>query len=155
MPSTSPRSLPFRRVVRAHGVRLAVVFLLGTTGCGGSGPYSGTLYPVKGQVLLADGKPLTGGSVQFIPKRGGLPASGKIESDGTFTLKSLKTREGAAPGEYKVRIEPSSELLVKKGRKAQRLPFASKYREYDGETGLTATIPAEPTQLEPFRLDLE
>ncbi len=33
--------------------------------------------------------------------------------------------------------------------------FASKYREYDGETGLTATIPAEPTQLEPFRLDLE
>jgi hypothetical protein len=132
---------------------LAVLFLLGLAGCGGPGPYSGTLYPVKGQVLLADGKPLTGGMVHFIPKQGGLPASGKIEVDGTFSLKSLKTREGAAPGEYKVRIEPSAELLVKKGRATMKLPFASKYREYDGNTGLRATIKAGETQLEPFRLE--
>jgi len=104
-------------------------------------------------VLLADGKPLTGGFVQFIPKEGGLPASGKIESDGTFSLTSHKTRAGAAPGVYRIRIEPSPELLTKKGRASQKLPFASKYREYDGETGLTATIVAEPTQLEPFRLE--
>jgi hypothetical protein len=136
-------------------VRFALLFLLGLAGCGGPGPYSGTLYPVKGQVLLADGKPLTGGSVQFIPKQRGLPASGRIESDGTFSLKSLKTGEGAAPGEYKIRIEPSSELLAKKGRTAQKLPFASKYREYDGNTGLTTTIKAEATQLEPFRLELK
>ncbi len=94
-------------------------------------------------------KPLTGGSVQFIPKQGGLPAVGIIGEDGTFSLNS-KTREGAAPGEYKVRIEPSSELLRKKGRAAQKLPFASNYREFDGNTGLTATIRAEATQLEPF-----
>jgi hypothetical protein len=81
-----------------------------------------------------------------------LPASGTIDADGTFSLKS-KTREGAAPGEYKVRIEPSAELLAKKGKAAPKLPFASRYREYDGETGLTATIKAEATQLEPFRLD--
>ena len=31
--------------------------------------------------------------MQFIPKNGGLPASGKIEEDGTFSLKS-KTGEG-------------------------------------------------------------
>jgi hypothetical protein len=73
--------------------------------------------------------------------------------DGTFSLTSLKSREGAAPGEYKIRIEPSSHLLVKRGRKAQELPFDSKYREYDGNTGLTATIKAEPTQLDPFRLE--
>jgi hypothetical protein len=126
--------------------------LLGLSGCGGPGPYTGSLYPVKGQVLLADAKPLTGGTVHFIPKQRGLPASGKIEADGTFSLKS-KTREGAAPGEYKVRIEPSSEFLVKKGRATPKLPFAAKYREYDGNTGLTATIKAGKTQLEPFRLD--
>jgi hypothetical protein len=68
-------------------------------------------------------------------------------------LKALKTRQGAAPGEYKVRIEPSPEMLAKKGRAAKKLPFSRKYRDYDGETGLTATIKAEPTQLEPFRLD--
>ena len=137
------------------GMHLActtALWLLSLAGCGRDGPYSGSLYPVKGQVLLADGKPLTSGTVQFIPKEGGLPASGKIAQDGTFSLKS-KTREGAAPGEYKVRIEPGSELLAKKGRSAPKLPFAAKYREYDGETGLTATIRAQPTELEPFRLD--
>jgi hypothetical protein len=128
------------------------VSLLGLAGCGGPGPYTGSLYPIKGRVLLADGTPLTGGTVQFIPARGGLPASGRIDADGTFSLKS-KSREGAAPGEYKVRIEPSAELLARKGKTGPKLPFASKYREYDGNTGLTATINAGATQLEPFRLE--
>jgi len=52
-----------------------------------------------------------------------------------------------------VRVEPSSEYLVKKGRTTKKLPFAAKYRDYDGETGLTATIKAEPTELPPFKLD--
>jgi hypothetical protein len=121
-------------------------------GCGGPGPYTGALYPVKGQVLLADGEPLSGGSVQFIPSRGGLPATGKIGPDGVFSLRS-KDREGAAPGEYKVRIEPPSQLLARKGKAAAKLPFAARYREYDGETGLTATIEAASTELPPFRLD--
>jgi hypothetical protein len=154
MPSATPHLSPLSPVFPRPAVSFAALFLLSLTSCDGPGPYSGTLYPVKGQVLLADGKPLTGGSVQFIPKQGGLPATGKIETDGTFSLTS-KTRDGAAPGEYKIRIEPSSELRVKKGRAAQKLPFASKYREYDGNTGLTATIKAEPTQLEPFRLEPE
>ncbi len=140
------------RVVPAFVAYFTALSLVGLAGCGGSGPYTGSLYPAKGQVLLADGTPLTSGAVQFIPTRGGLPASGKIEADGTFSLKS-KTREGAAPGEYKVRIEPGAELLAKKGRATPKLPFASRYREYDGETGLTATIKAVATQLEPFRLD--
>lgn len=141
------------RVARTSAVLFAAMSVLGPAGCGGPGPYRGPLYPVKGRVLLADGRPLTGGTIQFIPSRGGRPASGKIEADGTFSLRS-KAREGAAPGEYKVRIEPSREMLSTKGRRAApRLPFAPKYREYDGETGLTATIPAEATELEPFRLD--
>lgn len=131
---------------------LLLAYLLGLIGCGGPGPYSVALYPVNGQVLLADGKPLSGGSVQFIPMEGGLPASGVIRPDGTFSLKSLKTRQGAAPGQYKVRIEPSAELRVKKGKTKKKLPFAPKYSEYDGETGLTATIKSAATQLEPFRL---
>ncbi len=133
-------------------VRFALLAVLAFSGCGGSGPYSGTLYPTTGQVLLADGKPLNGGSVQFIPKQGGLPATGKIGPDGTFSLMT-KAREGAVPGEYKVRIEPSSELLTKKGGAGKKLPFAAKYRDYDGDTGLTATINAGATQLKAFLLD--
>ena len=121
-------------------------------GCGGSGLYSGKLYPATGQVLLADGQPLTGGSVRFIPKYTGPPATGKIGVDGTFSL-TTKTREGAAPGEYKVRIEPSPEMLSKKGWAVKKLPFAAKYRNYEGDTGLTATIDPRPTRLEPFRLE--
>jgi hypothetical protein len=140
------------RVVLASVASWAALSLLALAGCGGPHPYAGSLYPVKGRVLLADGAPLTGGAVQFIPTRGGLPASGKIAADGTFSLKS-KSRDGAAPGEYKVRIEPSAELLARKGRTAPNLPFAAKYREYDGDTGLTATINVGETRLEPFRLE--
>ncbi|WP_165227374.1 carboxypeptidase-like regulatory domain-containing protein [Aquisphaera insulae] len=132
---------------------LALVLpLFALAGCGAEGPYSGTLYPVTGRVLLADGKPLSGGSVQFIPAEGGLPAAGDVDQDGHFTLKTFRTREGAAPGKYKVRVEPSSEFLARKG-KNPKLPFAARYREYDGETGLTATVRSGPTELEPFRLE--
>jgi hypothetical protein len=153
MPFANPRSFTQSRMVLRPARRLGLLFVLGLAGCWAPGPYAGTLYPVKGRVLLADGNPLNGGSVRFIPEVGGLPASGKIEMDGSFSLTSPRDRAGAAPGEYKIRIEPNPELLVKKGRKDQKLPFASKYREYDGNTGLTATIKAEPTELEPFRLE--
>ena len=140
-------------VTRLEWVGFVALIMLASAGCGGPGPYSGSLYPVGGRVILADGTPLAGGSVQFIPKQGGLPASGKIGEDGGFSLTSIKNREGAAPGEYKVRIEPSPELLTKTAKARKKLPFASKYRDLDGETGLTATIHAKAVTLEPFRLD--
>jgi hypothetical protein len=153
MPAPIPQFALQRHPLRAIALIFGIWTSFALTGCGGEGPYTGSLYPVKGQVLLADGQPLTGGTIQFIPKLGGLRASGTIESDGTFSLKSIGSREGAAPGEYKVRIEPSSNMLAKKARKSPKLPFATKYRELEGNTGLTATIKAEPMQLEPFRLE--
>lgn len=140
---------------RRHSVVLVAVLgiLVGFGGCG-SGAYRGPVYPVKGKVLLASGKPLTSGAVQFIPESGGMLASGKIGPDGTFSLVSLDKREGAAPGPYKVRIEPSLEMTAPRGKSARTpLPFATKYTDDDGETGLTATVKTEPTELEPFRLD--
>src|SRR5271156_2155120 len=142
---------------RMFAASTALVILLTFAGCGGggpffgvvfpggggSGPFSGTPSPVAGQVLLADGKPLAGGSVHFIPKLSGLPATGKIGPDGTFSL-TTKTHEGAAPGAYKVRIEPSAEMGPKKGGGVKKLPFATKYRNYEGDTGLTATVEAGP-----------
>lgn len=128
----------------------SIAFML--AGCGDTGPYSGKLYPTTGRVILADGRPLTDGSVRFIPKGTGLPATGKLGPDGSFSL-TTKMGEGAAPGEYRVRIDPSPEMLSKKGGSGQKLPYAAKYRNYEGDTGLTATIASAPTQLEPFRLE--
>jgi hypothetical protein len=58
--------------------------------------------PVKGKVLFRDA-PLKSGSVMFQPE-GGIPASGKIQSDGTFTLSTYDVGDGATVGKNKVRV---------------------------------------------------
>lgn len=124
-------------------------------GCGATdgGIQKQTVYPVKGSVVLSDGKPLAGGKIYFVPKDGVVAAEGKVESDGTFTLATGGSGEGAPPGSYKIRLEPAdaSALAGKKVASSKALPFPSKYLDEDG-SGLTATVKAEPNQLEPFRL---
>jgi len=125
--------------------------MLSLGGCGDPSTAAGPLYPVKGKVLLADGKPLTTGRVEFLPVKGGMPAAGDIGSDGSFSLKTGDGREGAPAGDYRVRIEPKT-LAAKKQGKPASFPFPAKYVDEDGYTGLTATVLAEPTTLEPFKL---
>ncbi len=81
-----------------------------------------------------------------------MTSEGKIGSDGTFTLETGGSGEGAPPGDYKVRIDPDdpSYLAGKKPAK-KKLPFSSKYLDEDS-SGLVATVKAEPNQLEPFKL---
>lgn len=112
-----------------------------------------TVYPVKGSVVLADGKPLAGGKIYFVPKDGAVTAEGTLGSDGTFTLETGGSGEGAPAGNYKIRLQPAdaSALAGKKVASGKALPFPSKYLDEDG-SGLTATVKAEPNQLEPFRL---
>ena len=103
---------------------------------------SPTSYPVKGKVLLPDGKPLTSGRIMFVSNASGLTFGGTIGADGTYALKS-DAREGAPEGNYKVRIEiDETSLPQAKGRKGQRsaqLPFDNKYTDKDASQ-LTATV---------------
>lgn len=113
-----------------------------------------TVYPVKGRIVLADGRPLSGGRVVFVSTSQLVSASGSIGPDGSFALASGGSGEGAPPGEYKVRIEPDTAALARTshrrtGRSA--LPFATRYTDEDSST-LVATVRAEPNDLEPFRL---
>ena len=130
-------------------------FLVFLSGCGAEdgAVKQVTVYPVKGSVALADGKPLKGGKVYFVPKDGALTSEGKIGPDGTFTLETGGSGAGAPAGEYKVRVEPEDTSLLagKKAAKGKTLPFATKYLDEDSST-LTATVKADPNQLEPFRL---
>jgi hypothetical protein len=129
-----------------------VVLWAGITGCQQSNALPVLqVYEVKGKVLLPDGKPLGGGWIYFVPK-GDLPItpSGVIQSDGTFSLVTGGSGEGAPPGDYKIRVEaPQFQQADRKSRKKPLFPV--KYNDEDS-SGLVVTVRAESNQLEPIRL---
>jgi hypothetical protein len=150
--SSALRPNPVLRTAGCLGVlSLSILFV---AGCGGSSeaPTGLTLYPVKGKVLLEDGKPLTAGRVVFVATNGNIAPNGPIGAGGEFTLSSGSAGEGAPAGEYKVRIEPEitggGQAKAKKGAK---LPFGMHYTDEDS-SGLKATVKPEPNDLPPFKL---
>jgi len=52
-----------------------------------------------------DGKPLSSGSVMFVPERG-RGAVAKIQADGTFQLGTYGDTDGAIVGRHKVAVYP-------------------------------------------------
>jgi hypothetical protein len=91
--------LPFTSY-RARDLALCVAALLATAiaGCGGNGKAS-----VTGTVV-ADGKPVTEGTLIFAPVEGttASPATGPIRPDGTFVLGTAAAADGAAIGRHQV-----------------------------------------------------
>jgi hypothetical protein len=131
-------------------VGLTVILWLGQAGCGKSDSLpSLQVYEVKGKVLLPDGKPLSGGWIYFVSK-GDLPVtpSGQISSDGTFSLVTGGSGEGAPAGDYKIRVEAPQ---LPTGPKAKKPAFPFKYTDEDS-SGLVLTVRAEPNHLDPIRL---
>jgi hypothetical protein len=136
-------------------VRIACLWLVAAVGmtvagCGQGSFRSGPDYPVKGKVLLADGKPLRSGRVIFVSSETALSYLGPIGDDGGFELKQ-GDRVGAPAGNYKVRIEINETGLPKGRGKSSNLPFPAKYRDEDGSK-LTATVKAEPENPFEFKL---
>jgi Carboxypeptidase regulatory-like domain len=111
----------------------ALVALLAAclVGCGErSNPSVGTTYPLKGKVMLPDGKPLPKVRVVFT---GPVSNSAVTESDGTF---ALPENSGLPAGDYKVHLE----ITESKGsNKKAVLPFPGRYSDEDA-SGLNATV---------------
>jgi hypothetical protein len=132
------------------------LILLGFGGCGDPNAVTQLkIYPVKGKVLLADGKSLTGGRVVFMLPEKGLEFEGSIESDGSFRIKGSQG-EGAPEGTYKVRIapdwtKPGDNAARAARRKSADLPFPAMYGD-ETTSGLTATVKSGDNTLEPFKL---
>jgi hypothetical protein len=125
---------------------ISLVLLIGLAGCQGSA--SLPVYAVSGKVLLANGKPLREGRVTFVSADAQRPeVSGEIKPDGSYALTSRSPGDGAAPGTYKVRIEPAGRT----NPRTRKPVFPVKYVDEDS-SGLVVTVRAEPTQLEPFTL---
>ncbi len=144
------------RGIRGKVLWAGAAVLACLTGCGdgSSAPGNATVYEVKGKILLPGGKPLSGGHVYFVPRDGALTPEAPIGPDGTFTLVSGPSGEGAPAGEYKIRIEPSDPSLFATTRPSNRrktVPFSAKYLDEDS-SGLKVAVKAEPNRLEPIIL---
>lgn len=121
---------------------LVVIFgSIGLTGCGGP-----TLVPVEGKVLYK-GQPLTFGSVWFQPKSG-QPATGVIQSDGTFSLETRGFGPGAVVGTHRVRVtcfesqRPQSQGSASDEMMVGQSLIPRKYTNID-TSGLVQEIPPE------------
>jgi hypothetical protein len=129
---------------------LLVAGWLGLAGCQQADSLpSLKVYEVDGKVLLADGKPLTSGWVYFVPKGDlTITPSGQIAPDGSFSLVTGGSGEGAPPGEYKIRIESPEFPAAEKSKKSR---YPVKYTDEDS-SGLVITVRPEANQLKPFQL---
>lgn len=85
------------------------------SGCSGSGGLETA--PVKGNVTY-NGKPLTYGRVSFRPEAGS-PATGEIQSDGSFTLSTYHNGDGAIVGKHLVLITATE---IDAGKNAEQDP---------------------------------
>lgn len=120
---------------------MAAAFAVSVAGCGNANDplSSAKLYPVKGKVVLPDGKPLTSGSVVFAATKTTVTSAATIESDGSFTFKGASS-DGLPEGDYKIRIEAGSTAGGKS--KGGGLPFADQFLDED-KSGLTATVTSD------------
>jgi hypothetical protein len=139
--------------MRSRRVFLASLGLLvlSLTSCGKSDGRQRT-FPVSGKVLV-NGNPLEHATIVFHPIGATGPEvikpRGKVAADGAFTLTSYDGNDGAPAGDYQVTIE----LWLSTGRgdegPTSRLP--AKFARPES-SGLTATVNAGPTELQPFNL---
>lgn len=79
---------------------LICVVLLSTYGCGDGHPKRSI---VTGTVTY-NGKPLSIGSLVFIPVGGGPSAQGKIDRNGFYEMGTYEEDDGVIPGNYKIMI---------------------------------------------------
>jgi hypothetical protein len=86
--------------IRKGGAVLAAALALGlAAGCGGGDRLK--TYTVTGKVTYK-GKAVPNGTINFIPDGPGPSATGELQKDGTFTLKTYTAGDGAVAGKHKV-----------------------------------------------------
>lgn len=91
----------------AVGFMLAAVALSSVSGCSGEAGDRLPVYPVSGTVTQ-NGEPVADAQVAFVPVGEGKAATGNTASDGTYELTTYTAGDGAAAGEYKVKITKMS-----------------------------------------------
>jgi hypothetical protein len=133
----------FMRVFSSKLITLATLLLGTCWGCGPGSRALPSLLPVKGSVTYK-GQPVTKGVIRFEPDDYGRPATGQLQSDGTFVLSTLKEGDGVVAGHHRIAISDLEKSLAK--NRALR-----KYGS-PNTSGLTADVSQEKTE---FTFDLK
>jgi hypothetical protein len=133
------------RLHRVHLFALASLVLVPCWGCGasGGGGAVASLVPVKGKVTYK-GRPLTNGIVRFAPEGFGRPATGRLQSDGSFALGTNKEGDGVVAGAHLVTVGGFDKALAS-DRTLKKYGTAR-------SSGLTAEVDAEHSE---FNFDLK
>jgi len=129
-----------------------LIFAILLAGCARSGTMT-----VEGVVLL-DGKPVVGATVQFVPQGKGHDATGQTDNAGAFAMSTFKPRDGVLAGSYKVVISPAvgaadtapygsaddamSAAAKAPPKKAPTAGFPQQYTRLD-QTPLTQDVPVK------------
>lgn len=118
----------------------ALCGLLSVAGCGSD---QLPTVPAGGRVTMEGGDAVKLGTIEFESIEHGVTASGTIQQDGSFTLGTYETADGAVAGEHRVII---MQMLINDGRvdhtKDHGKPVDPRYANY-GTSNLTATIGEE------------
>lgn len=97
-------NLPLSHACLSYSSRTVLSFvcvvLLSTYGCGDGHPKRSI---VTGTVTY-NGKPLSIGSLVFVPVGGGPSAQGKIDRNGFYEMGTFDDDDGVIPGNYKIMI---------------------------------------------------
>jgi hypothetical protein len=114
------------------------------------------LVPVTGQVVV-DGKPAVGAAIVFHPVDGGNGTHplGQVDSNGDFQLTTIRSGDGAAPGEYKVTLTWYVSAPRKKSLEGEESParnlIPDRYARSE-TTPLSATVRIEDNN--PIRIEI-
>lgn len=146
---------------RRATVWLSACIVAGVTGCGKPGPQ---VHYVEGVVVL-DGTPVADATVVFVPKASdGLVATGRTNTDGRFTLTSVrggKPNGGALLGDYDVTFSKADYDLKGTGKTRDDdmdgvpLMYLIPQRYGDaGTSGLKATVNQGQNVGPEFRFEL-
>jgi hypothetical protein len=130
----------------------AVLILTGSTlvaGCGGgSAPPAAPMHPVKGKVVPPKTGSIAGAKIVFVPNGdgdGAREASGEIQADGSFELKSPGYGDGIAEGKYKIKFESP----IGSSSKGAKPSIPLNLLDEDG-SGLTQVIKPDTTEVGPY-----
>lgn len=114
---------------------LLVLFCAAAFGCSQAGPEMGE---VTGKVTFK-GKPLSTGTITFVPETEGLPhAYGEIQEDGTYEAVTRDFGSGAPVGKHRVMIM----AVIDHGPEAPVEAILPTKYSSDRQSGLTAEVNA-------------
>ena len=121
---------------------LSALVLLPSWGCGTTNGQMSPLLAVKGKVTYK-GQPVAKGTIRFEPDGYGRPATGRLQSDGSFVLGTNREGDGVVAGAHRVSVSGFDKPLA-----SNRSP--KKYGLKN--SGLTAEVDSDHTE---FNFDLK